>query len=152
MCGHEVVVRLCYDGASVSTGRIVAGQRGWGAVLVRKGGQRIVRAGPSDNRPGVEDQAVQAAGRDVSSSHDTVQRAVLIRPRTIWLVTAIIAGLAVAWVVVGRSFDVWALVFIGIVLAEGMRPLVHGLCARGLPRSIAVLLLYGVVLAVLGLL
>jgi predicted PurR-regulated permease PerM len=47
---------------------------------------------------------------------------------------------------------VWALLFIGIVLAEGMRPLVEGLRARRLPRPIAVFLLYGVVLAVLGLL
>ena len=122
-------------------------------MVLRKGGQRIVRTGPSDNRQGVKDQAVQAAGHDVASSHDTtVQRAEVSRPRTIWLVAAIIAGLAIVWVVVGRSLDVWALVFIGIVLAEGMRPLVHGLCARGLPRSIAVLLLYGIVLAILGLL
>jgi predicted PurR-regulated permease PerM len=129
-------------------------------VVVRKGGQRVVRTGPRDTRPGVEDQrpgvehqAVQAAGHDVSSSHDTaVQRADVSRVRTIWLVTAIIAGLAAGWVVVGRSLEVWALLFIGIVLAEGMRPLVGGLCARGLPRPVAVLLLYGVVLAVLGLL
>ena len=119
-----------------------------GAVVVRKGGQRVVRTGPRETRPGVDDQAVQAAGHDVSSA----QRAELIKPRTIWLVTSIIAGLALAWVVVGRSLEVWALLFIGIVLAEGMRPLVGGLCARGLPRPIAVLLLYGVAVAVLGLL
>src|ERR671931_453753 len=66
-----------------------------GTVVVRKGGQRIVRTGPRNARPGVEDQTVQGAGRDVSSSHDTAaQRAELIKPRTIWLVTAIIAGLA----------------------------------------------------------
>jgi predicted PurR-regulated permease PerM len=101
----------------------------------------------------VEDQAVQAAGPDVSSAHGTaVQRVEMIRPRTIWLITAIIVGLAAGWVIVGRSLDVWALVFIGIVLAEGMRPLVEGLRARGLPRPIAMLLLYGVVVAVLGLL
>jgi predicted PurR-regulated permease PerM len=122
-------------------------------VVVRKSGQRVVRTGPRNTRPGVEDQAVQAADQDISSSHGTaVQRAELIKPRTIWLVTAIIAGLAMAWVVVGRSLEVWALLFIGIVLAEGMRPLVGGLCARGLPRPIAVLLLYGVAVAVLGLL
>ena len=122
-------------------------------MVVRKSGQRVVRTGPRETRPGVDDPAVQAAGHDVSSSHDTAaQRAELIKPRTIWLVTAIIAGLAMAWVVVGRSLDVWALLFIGIVLAEGMRPLVGGLCARGLPRSIAVLLLYGVAVVVLGLL
>ena len=120
---------------------------------MRKGGQRVVRTGSRDTGPGVEDQAAQAAGHDVSSSRDTaVQRAAMSSVRIIWLVTAIIAGLALAWVVVGRSLEVWALLFIGIVLAEGLRPLVAGLCARGLPRPIAVLLLYGVGLAVLGLL
>ena len=122
-------------------------------MVVRKGGQRVVRTRPRDSRPGVEDPAVQAAGHEVSSAHDTaVQRAEMSRVRTIWLVTAIVVGLALAWVVLGRSLDVWALLFIGIVLAEGIRPLVGGLCARGLPRPIAVLLLYAVVLAVLGLL
>ena len=122
-------------------------------MVVRRSGQRVVRTGPRETRPKGDDQAVQTADHDTSSSHGTaVQRAELIKPRTIWLVTAIIAGLAMAWVVVGRSLEVWALLFIGIVLAEGMRPLVGGLCARGLPRPLAVLLLYGLVLAVLGLL
>jgi predicted PurR-regulated permease PerM len=122
-------------------------------VVVRKGGQRVVRTGPRENRQGVEDQAVQDADHDISSSHGaTVQRAEMSRVRTIWLVTAIVAGLALAWAVVGRSLEVWALLFIGIVLAEGLRPLVGGPWARGLPRPIAVLLVYGVVLTVLGLL
>ena len=117
-------------------------------MVLRRDDKDIVRTGSGGNRQGTKERTVQATRHaeqqtSVSSSHDTMQRAVIIRPRTIWLVAAIIAGLAVGWVVVGRSLDVWALLFIGIVLAEGMRPLVHGLCARGLPRSIAVLLLYG---------
>jgi hypothetical protein len=57
----------------------------------------------------VEEQAAQPTRRGVSSSHDTVQSVVLLRPRTIWLITAIIAGLAAGWVVVGHVLDVWAL-------------------------------------------
>jgi predicted PurR-regulated permease PerM len=100
----------------------------------------------------VDEQAAPPARRGVASSQHTVHSVVLLRPRTIWLITAMLAGLAVGWVVVGHSLDVWALLFIGIVLAEGLRPLVYGLCARRLPRPLAVLLLYGLVLAVLGLL
>jgi predicted PurR-regulated permease PerM len=97
-------------------------------------------------------QAAPPARRGVASSQHTVHSVVLLRARTIWLITAMLAGLAVGWMVVGHSLDIWALLFIGIVLAEGLRPLVYGLCARGLPRPLAVLLFYGLVLGVLGLL
>ena len=121
-------------------------------MALRRDGQDIARTEPDDDGLAVDEQAAQPARRGVASSRHTVQGVVLLRPRTIGLITAIFAGLAVGWVVVGHSLDVWALLFIGIVLAEGLRPLVEGLRARRLPRPVAVLLLYGVVLGVLGLL
>src|SRR5438067_1158637 len=72
---------------------------GGGAVVVRRGGQDVARTGRYESKQGAEDRAVRAAGHDVSSSHDTVQRTVMVRPRTICLITAIVVGLAVGWVV-----------------------------------------------------
>ena len=118
----------------------------------RKGGHDIVRSGPADDRLAGDERASPSVRRGVASSERTVPEVVPLRARTIWLITAIVGGLAAGWVVVGHSLEVWELLFIGIVLAEGLRPLVAGLHARRLPRPLAVLLLYGVVLIVVGLL
>lgn len=74
---------------------------------------------------------------------------VTIRARTLWLAAAIAVGIAIGWFVLAHALDSFLLIFTAIVLAEGLRPLVHWL-SRGplsLPRPLAVLLLYGAVLA-----
>lgn len=75
------------------------------------------------------------------------RRAIVIEPRTIWLAASVAAGLAAGWVVVSKALDVLALLFIALVFAEGIRPLVDWLGRRRVPRTLAVLLIYVVILA-----
>lgn len=62
-------------------------------------------------------------------------------------------GLALLWVALSRIIDILLLLFIAIILAEGIRPIVDWLHDRHVPRALAVLLLYlggGAVLVLLG--
>jgi len=77
-------------------------------------------------------------------------RTVAIRARTIWLAAAVIVGGVICWIVVREAFQVLLLLFMAIVVAEGLRPLVDWLQQRRLPRSIAVLALYLIIGAILG--
>lgn len=76
----------------------------------------------------------------------------MIQPRTLWLAAAVAVGLALAWIVVSNALNVLILLFMAVVVAEGLRPLVDWLARRRLPRPVAVLLLYLVGFLVLGLL
>jgi predicted PurR-regulated permease PerM len=71
-------------------------------------------------------------------------RVIAIQARTIWLVVGIAVSLWIAWVVMRSARDALLLLFIGIVLAEGLRPLIERLGRRGVPRPLAVLVLYAV--------
>jgi predicted PurR-regulated permease PerM len=57
--------------------------------------------------------------------------------------------MGIAWVVMRSARDALLLLFIGIVLAEGLRPLVERLSRRGVPRPLAVLVLYALILGIL---
>lgn len=74
---------------------------------------------------------------------------VLIAPRTIWLTAAIIVALFLAWIVLTRGLSVFVLLFISIIFAEGIRPLVDVL-HRVMPRAVAILLIYLVLLIILA--
>jgi len=84
--------------------------------------------------------------------HPEDQRRVIVEPRTIWLAAAVAVGLAAGWVLVSTARDVLVLLFIAVIIAEGIRPLVDGLHRRCVPRALAVLLIYLVALGLLGLL
>ncbi|HZS86531.1 MAG TPA: hypothetical protein VFE42_03460 [Chloroflexota bacterium] len=70
--------------------------------------------------------------------------------RLLWLAAAIAAAFLLVWTIAAHAAGALALLFVAIVLAEGLRPLVSWLHAHGLPRPFAVLLLYLFVLGGLG--
>jgi predicted PurR-regulated permease PerM len=77
---------------------------------------------------------------------------VLIEPRTVLFAAALFVGIGLCWVVISRATDVLILLFLAIILAEGLRPIVGRLHALAMPRPVGVLLIYAVVLVILGLL
>ncbi len=77
---------------------------------------------------------------------------IAIEPRTLWLATAIILGVLAFAFVFTHALGVFIVVFIAIIFAEGIRPLVERLQARRVPRPLAVLLIYLAIVAVLGML
>ncbi len=96
------------------------------------------------------------ATRRISASEETRERRVrfewAVAPRTIWLMAGVAALFVVTWIVLTQAMYVFILLFTGIVIAEGIRPLVEWLHARHLPRSLAVLLVYlGLVIILAGL-
>jgi predicted PurR-regulated permease PerM len=65
-----------------------------------------------------------------------------ITPRTIWLAAAVVALLFCAFVLLTRAAGVLFLFFAAVIIAEGIRPLVARLRRAGLPRALAVGLVY----------
>lgn len=65
-----------------------------------------------------------------------------ITPRTLWLAAALVAGLASIAIVLSKAIGVVILLFIAIIVAEGIRPLVAGLHKLRVPRALGVLLVY----------
>lgn len=75
-----------------------------------------------------------------------------ITPRSIWLAAGIVVLGACVAIVLINALTVLMLLFIAIILAEGIRPLVDWLQLRRVPRPLGVLLVYlGILLVVLGL-
>src|SRR5258708_10657862 len=78
---------------------------------------------------------------------------VTITPRSIWLAMALIAGLRVVIVVVAKAQSALVLVFVALILAEGIRPPVRWLNQKAhVPRPLGVLLIYLAALLVFALL
>jgi predicted PurR-regulated permease PerM len=75
---------------------------------------------------------------------------VSITARTIWRAVAIVAVALLVGFVLSKTVGVLLLLFLAIVLAEGMRPLVDGLAKARLPRPLAVVLIYVAGLAALA--
>lgn len=96
--------------------------------------------------------ATKESPTQAAAAHQGPRRVVLIQPRTIWLAAAVAVGLALTWIVVSNALTVLILLFMAVVVAEGLRPLVDWLARRRLPRPVAVLLLYLVGFLMLGLL
>ncbi|HEV8194154.1 MAG TPA: AI-2E family transporter, partial [Ktedonobacterales bacterium] len=67
---------------------------------------------------------------------------VSVTPRSIWVAAAIAVSAFVLLIVLMKALPALLLLFIAIILAEGIRPLVDGLARIRIPRAIAVVLLY----------
>jgi predicted PurR-regulated permease PerM len=67
---------------------------------------------------------------------------VTITPRTIWVTAAVAAGVFVLFIVLLRALPALLLLFVAIILAEGIRPVVDALARAHIPRAIGVLLVY----------
>ena len=102
------------------------------------------------------DRPDQPDWRDQSDRPNTLVRApalsVTITPRTIWLAAAILALLFCVFVLLTRAVGVLFLFFAAIIIAEGIRPLVARLRRAGVPRALAVGLVYLAFLLLLALL
>jgi predicted PurR-regulated permease PerM len=78
---------------------------------------------------------------------------VTITPRTLWLALGIVAAAIGLWILLVQGIYVFILLFIAIILAEGIRPIMNFLHQRWrLPRPLAVGLIFLGVLAVFGIL
>jgi predicted PurR-regulated permease PerM len=75
---------------------------------------------------------------------------VSVTPRTIWTTLAIVGGAVLTFLVLSKAIDAILLLFVAIVLAEGIRPLVDALENVRLPRPLAVLLIYLAGLGIAG--
>src|SRR5690348_8387169 len=100
--------------------------------------------------------AVDAARDDRPDQSGTPMRApglsVTITPRTIWLAAAVVTLLFCASVLLTRAVGVLFLFFAAVIIAEGIRPLVARLHRAGVPRALAVGLVYLAFFLLLGLL
>jgi len=67
---------------------------------------------------------------------------VSITPRSIWVAAAIAVSTFVLLIVLMKALPALLLLFIAIILAEGIRPLVDGLARIRIPRALGVVLLY----------
>lgn len=65
-----------------------------------------------------------------------------ITSRSIWMAAAIVLGIVAIIFVALKALPALLLLFIAIILAEGIRPLVDGLARWRIPRAIGVLLIY----------
>jgi predicted PurR-regulated permease PerM len=89
------------------------------------------------------DSALQRAGETRSSNLADQRRLVVaITPRTVWLAVGLLALLAAVAVVLMKALFVFILIFIAIILAEGIRPAVEWQARHHVPRPLAVLLIY----------
>jgi putative heme transporter len=80
-------------------------------------------------------------------------RIIRIAPSTIWLIFGIIVATAIITYILARATDIFVILFIAIIFAETIRPIINWLHRHHIPRPAAVLLIYlgiVVVLAFLG--
>lgn len=87
---------------------------------------------------------------DPSSNLGSGEKAyvVVVKPRTIWLMVAAAAALVLGLFVLAQALNALLILFIAIVLAEGLRPLVDWLHKGHLPRPVIVLFLFLAIIAV----
>jgi predicted PurR-regulated permease PerM len=67
---------------------------------------------------------------------------VSLTPRTIWTALAIVGGTLLTFLIASKALDALLVVFVAIVLAEGIRPLVAWMSAAHIPRLLGVLIVY----------
>ncbi len=75
---------------------------------------------------------------------------VRLNPRTLWLAAAIGIAVLLAIVILNHVFNIVVLVFLAIVFAEGIRPLVMWLHRWKIPRPLGTALVYLLLFAALG--
>lgn len=74
-------------------------------------------------------------------------RIVSITPGTIWLVTGIVVAVGILAYIVATAINILILLFIAIIFAEAIRPIMNWLRHRHIARPVGVLLIY---LAIVG--
>lgn len=77
-------------------------------------------------------------------------RVVSITPGTIWLIFGILATMGIVAYIFARATYIFVLLFIAIIFAEAIRPIMNWLRRYNIPRPAGVLLIYVAILAVLG--
>ena len=92
-----------------------------------------------------------ASGADERDERRESNRGVTISvsARTLWTIAGIALLLIALSLLLVKGLDVLLLLYIGIVIAEGLRPLIDWLHARRIPRPLAVFAIYLVALALL---
>lgn len=88
-----------------------------------------------------------------TASPESTLPASALTPRSVFLGTLAVVGTALAFLLVYVFANVLLLLFIGIILATAIRPLIGWLQARGLSKSVATLCIYlALLIAIAGLL
>lgn len=77
---------------------------------------------------------------------------VTITPGVVWLAAAVVVGILLLSLLISRALPTLILLVLAIIIGEAIRPLVERLGRRGIPAALAILLIYLVTLAVIGLL
>ncbi len=94
-----------------------------------------------DNLPG---RQVDTASPDGQVAQGALP--VAITPRTLWIAVGIVASTLLGVFLIAKALGALLLLFVAILLAEGIRPIVNGLRRLHLPRPVAILLIYLVAL------
>ena len=89
--------------------------------------------------PGITLSRTEPEGR---TSGESSRRVIAVAPSTIWLVTGILVALGILVYLVAKAVDVVVLLFIAIIFAEAVRPIVDHLGRWHVPRPLAVLGVY----------
>jgi predicted PurR-regulated permease PerM len=67
---------------------------------------------------------------------------VSLTTRSIWTTLAIVGGALLTFLIASKALDALLVIFVAIVLAEGIRPLVEGMSTAHIPRLLGVLIVY----------
>jgi predicted PurR-regulated permease PerM len=83
--------------------------------------------------------------------HEQRSRRIAIEASTLWRAAAIAAAFLVSGALLLQAADVFVLLFAGVVIAEGARPLARPLVRLGLPKGLAAFAVYALIATVAGL-
>jgi len=97
--------------------------------------------------PGQQDNGVLLAAQSPRQGWP-----ITLTARGLWKAVGIVGGTILVALLVSKAFDALLLLFVAIILAEGIRPLVNGLKRLHVPRPLGIMLIYVLALAaVIGL-
>ncbi|GEM_PF-379712 len=106
---------------------------------------------PEQPPPSASAMAASTATPATTAARSSRRIIISVTPRTIWLALALLIFGVILLVVLSKVISALILVFIALILAEGIRPLVNWLYRRAhIPRPIGVLLIYLVAALVIG--
>jgi predicted PurR-regulated permease PerM len=72
---------------------------------------------------------------------------ITLTARGLWKAVSIVGGTVLLLLVISKAFDALLLLFVAIILAEGIRPLMNGLKRLHVPRPLAIICIYVAVLS-----
>jgi predicted PurR-regulated permease PerM len=84
-------------------------------------------------------------------SREARPRTIAIETATLWRAAAIAGAFLLAGAILLRAADVFVLLFAGVVIAEGVRPLAAPFYRLGLPKGLAAFGVYALIIGVSGL-